>query len=135
MHSFITVAYIHIHQNKVLLVKPRKHNVFYMPGGKQEAGEDEIATLIREVKEELDVDLLPDSIERYGEFEDQAYAKPEGTNVKIVCYVGKHEDEPAPANEIEEIRYFEHAEYLNMPEVAPAVKLIVDDLKKRNLIA
>jgi 8-oxo-dGTP pyrophosphatase MutT (NUDIX family) len=105
-----------------------------MPGGKLEEGEDNISALIREVWEELGVELEPSSIQLYGEFTEQAYAKPEGVHVKIICYTGLHKGDPYPNNEIEKIQYFSHSEYTNMPEVAPVVKLIVDDLKKQGLI-
>ena len=134
MNSFTTVGYIHVKDGRVLLVKPKKHDVFYVPGGKLEEGESEIEALIREVQEELDVDLIPDSIRSYDRFTDQAYAKPKGVTVDIIAYFGEHTGNPKPKNEIEDTRYFSYDEYLAMSNVAPAVKLIFDDLKNKGII-
>lgn len=61
----------------------------YIPGGKREAGETDLQTLTREVKEELDMDLLPKTLDYYGTFETQAYDHPLGTVVCMTCYIGK----------------------------------------------
>jgi len=45
----------------------------------KEPGETDEQGLIREVKEELSVDILPESMEYYGTFKAQAHGKPEGT--------------------------------------------------------
>lgn len=134
MRSFITVGYIYIENNKILLVKSFKHNAYYVPGGKLEAGEDEVSAIIREVKEEIDVDLDHQSIKHYGDFTNQAHDEPKGTQVSIVCYTAKHQGNPKPSNEIEKMQYFSHQEYHNIPELAPAVTLIIDDLKEKGLI-
>lgn len=134
MRSFITVGYIYIENNKILLVKSLRHNAFFVPGGKLEKNEDEVSAIIREVKEEINVDLDHQSINHYDNFTDQAYDEPEGTQVTIICYTAKHQGNPKPSNEIEKIQYFSHQEYHSMPERATAVTLIVDDLKEKGLI-
>ena len=131
---FETVAYIHIKDNKILLVKSKGKDAFYMPGGKKEKGEDNITALIREVKEELTADLHPASIKPFGEFQAQAYGKPAGVTVRIICYIGKHEGKLTANAEIEELAFFSHEEYFAQESTAPAVKLILDALKKNMLI-
>jgi 8-oxo-dGTP diphosphatase len=59
--------------------------------------------LVREVKEELSVNILPDSIKFYGSFEAQAHGKPLGTIVRITCYFADFSGLLKPSNEIEEI--------------------------------
>lgn len=129
-----TVAYILIKQKRILLVRPKSKNVYYMPGGKLEKGETSIVGLLREVKEELRIELIPKSIAYYGTLKDQAYGKEKGIEVSIECYTGKYDGEPTPTSEIEEVRYFTSKEYLNMEETAPAVRLIVKSLKNEKLI-
>lgn len=131
---FETVAYIYIKDRKLLLSKNKKHKAFYMPGGKREQGEDNIQALIRELKEELQINLIPESIKQYGIFEAQAYAKPIGTYVRIYCYIGNHIGKITPSAEVETIGFFSHDDYMQMEETAPAVCKIVKDLKVRKMI-
>lgn len=126
-----TVAYIHIVDKRLLLCRAKKHKGFYMPGGKHEEGENDIETLIREVKEEIDVNLVPSSLKYYGTFEAQAYAKPKGVMVRIICYVGDHKGTIKVSGEIGELKFFTMSEYLLMEETAPAVLLILKDLKEK----
>jgi len=129
-----TVAYIHIENKKLLLVKPIKHNVFYMIGGKPEIDEEESIALIREVEEELSLKLIDSSLSFFDKFEGQAYGKPDGTLVNISCYIGIHEGVIKVKNEIETYKYFTYNEYINMDEQAPVVMLILDNLKAKGLI-
>lgn len=131
---FETVAYIYIQDKKVLLVKSRGKDAFYMPGGKKEEGEDNIAALTREVIEELTVKVEPSSIQHFGQFEAQAYGKPDGVTVRIICYVGEHTGELTASSEIADIAFFSYEEYFGQTNTAPAVKLILDKLKKDKLI-
>src|SRR3989344_3448916 len=85
-NSIVTVAYIHIVDKRLLLCRAKKHKGFYMPGGKHEEGESDKETLIREVKEEIDVDLIPSSLKYYGTFEAKAYEKPKGVMFRFIFY-------------------------------------------------
>ncbi len=105
-----------------------------MPGGKHDKGETSANALIREVKEELGIDLVTNSLTYHKTFTAQAYGKEKGIQVCIECYQGTYKGKPIATSEIEEIRYFTSQEYLSMKETAPAVRLIVKDLKKKDLI-
>lgn len=129
-----TVGFIHIKNRKLLLVRPFNKKIFYMPGGKKDKGENNIGALIREVKEELGVEVSPGKVEYYGVFEAQAYGKDEGVIVKIHCFTADHSGVIESKSEIEEIAFFSHDEYLRRSEVAPAVKLIIKDLKRKGFI-
>lgn len=129
-----TVAYIHVKDKKLLLALSKGKEAFYMPGGKPETKEDQLQALLREIKEELQVNLIPKTIKHYGIFEAQAYGKNIGTKVRIDCYVGQHTGHLHPGAEISKLKFFTHLEYFNMPDTAPAVKLIFDDLKAKNII-
>lgn len=78
---FETVGYLHIKDRKILLAKSKKYDVFFVPGGKKDSEEDNGKAISREVKEELSVDLVSDSIRYFGEFKAQAYAKEKGIKV------------------------------------------------------
>lgn len=129
-----TVALVHIVDGKVLLARPRGSAAFYMPGGKRADGEPHRAALAREVHEELDVRVVPDTLAPYGVFEDEAYGAGDGIRVRIHCYLGDLDREPVPSGEIEELRQFSYAEYHDMSETAPAVRQILFDLRSRSLI-
>ena len=51
------IAWIHTKDGKVLSTLSRGKDVFYIPGGKREENETDEQTLVREIKEELDVDI------------------------------------------------------------------------------
>lgn len=55
-----------ISNNKCALVKSTKKGFYKLPGGGIEKGESHIQTLIREVKEEAGLSVIPESIKEYG---------------------------------------------------------------------
>ena len=57
----LRIAGVFVRDNKILLVKHRKNGLEYylLPGGGQEPGESSIDALIREWKEELNLDIKP----------------------------------------------------------------------------
>lgn len=125
------LAYIHLADKKILMTRSKGKDVWYIPGGKREEGESDIQALTREVKEELSVDLLENSIEEYGVFEAQAHGKPKGTIVRMTCYTAEYSGKITPDSEIEEVDYFQYSRKL---QTSPVDHLIFDDLKGRGLI-
>lgn len=87
-----TVALIYIKNKKLLLVRPKSKKIFYMPGGKMDAGKDNLR------------------------------------------YTANHFGEIKSSSEIDEFAYFSHGEYTKGIDLAPAVKLILRDLKKKGLV-
>jgi 8-oxo-dGTP diphosphatase len=125
------LAFIEIRDRKVLETLNHGKDKWYIPGGKREEGESDHQALIREVREELLVDLIPETIAHYGTFEAQAHGKPEGTVVRMTCYTAKYDGELTPSAEVEKLGWFDIS---RIEEVSPVDKLILDDLKKKNLI-
>jgi 8-oxo-dGTP pyrophosphatase MutT (NUDIX family) len=125
------LAFIDIQDRKVLETCSRGKDTWYIPGGKREEGESDTDALIREVKEELSVDLIPETIQHHGTFEAQAHGKPEGTIVRMTCYTAGYEGELCPSAEVEKLDWFTYAQ---IDKVSPVDKLIFDDLKAKNLI-
>ena len=89
------LAYIFIKDRKVLSTLSKGKDTWYIPGGKRDSNETDEEALIREVKEELTVDLKPATIRHYGTFEAQAHGKPEGTVVRMTCYEADFDGELA----------------------------------------
>jgi 8-oxo-dGTP diphosphatase len=125
------LAWIHLKDRKVLVTLSHGKDTWYIPGGKREAGETDHQALIREVKEELTIDLVKESIKEYGVFEAPAHGKPAGTIVRMTCYTADYKGELTPSAEIAQYDYFTHAQKHLISEVD---HLIFDDLKAKNLI-
>ena len=125
------LTYIHIQDRKVLTTLSKGKDVWYIPGRKREAGESDQQALIREVKEELTVDLKPETIRHYGTFEAQAHGKPEGTVVRMTCYEADFDGTLQPSSEIAEVKF---VGYDWKSQSSPVDILIFEDLKAKNLI-
>jgi len=125
------LAWIYIVDRKILSTRSRGKDTYYIPGGKREAGESDETALIREVSEELDVQLMPETIRYLETFEAQAHGKSAGMTVRMTCYTGDYEGELKPSSEIEEIVWMVHTDWTRS---SPVDKLIFDWLKERDLI-
>lgn len=125
------LAFIELRDRKVLETKSVGKDTWYIPGGKREAGESDEQALIREVKEELGVDIDPATITHYGTFEAQAHGKPEGTVVRMTCYQAKYAGALAPNAEVEFMDWFD---YSKRGLVSPVDQLIFDDLQAKGFI-
>ncbi len=132
MNNFIDkIAFIFIKDKKILVTRSIGKDAWYLPGGKRESGETDEETLIREVKEELNIVILPETIKYYGAFKAQAHGKPIGVQVRMTCYMAELDGKITPNNEIEKFDFFTS----NTKEpLSPVDYLIFADLKKKNLI-
>ncbi|PFG56396.1 NUDIX domain-containing protein [Vibrio sp. ES.051] len=101
------LAWVLIQDGKFLAVRSKGKDLFYLPGGKREIGESDAEALIREIKEELSVDLVPSSIKYMETFTAQADGKAEGVSVKLTCYFADYSGELLPAAEIEEQKFID----------------------------
>jgi 8-oxo-dGTP pyrophosphatase MutT (NUDIX family) len=126
------LAYIYLKDGKVLITLSKGKDVWYIPGGKREGNETDHEALVREVKEELAVDLVPDTIVHYGTFEAQAHGKPEGTIVRMTCHTADSTGTLTATSEIEKIDFFTYAQ---MGLTSPVDHLIFNDLHARGLLA
>lgn len=125
------LALIDLKDKKVLSTLSRGKNTWYIPGGKRDGNETDHQALIREIKEELAVDLIPDTIKQYGTFEAQAHDKPEGTVVRMTCYTAKFTGNLKASSEVAEYRY---VDYSWKARSSPVDQLIFDDLYTKGLI-
>ena len=130
-HIIDKLAFIEIKDRKVLETCSFKKDKWYIPGGKRDGNETEQEALIREMKEELLVDLIPETIKHYGTFEAQAHGKAEGTIVRMTCYTAQYTGVLSPSAEVEKMDWFD---YSRRDEVSPVDQLIFDDLKAKDLI-
>ncbi|MDP2967467.1 MAG: NUDIX domain-containing protein, partial [bacterium] len=66
------LGWIYIKDKKILVTRSKKENVYYIPGGKREKGETDKEALFRECKEELNIELIPETLKLIHSFEAQA---------------------------------------------------------------
>ena len=132
MNLIDKLAWIYIKDRKILSTRSKGKDAWYIPGGKREEGESDLQALVREVKEEMDVDMDTDSIKYFDTFKAQAHGKPEGVFVQMTCYTGDYRGELKPSAEIEEMNWLTSD---TDPKLLSPVDLIIfADLKKKNLI-
>ena len=128
MPAFIdTVAWVCLENGRILCVRPHGRDVFFIPGGKREAGESDLQTLLREVCEELTVRLRPETVAHVGTYEaSESTGLPGGAMVRMSCYTGDYTGTLAASSEIDELAWFACAD---RPRVPPVDQLLFDDLK------
>ncbi|MBI1258068.1 MAG: NUDIX domain-containing protein [Chloroflexi bacterium] len=125
------LAWIQIVDRRILSTRSRGKGTYYIPGGKREAGESDAQALMREIREELSVDLMTGSLHYLETFEAQAHGKAAGVIVRMTCYTGDYVGELKPASEIEEMAWLVHSDWTRS---SPVDKLIFDWLRERDLI-
>jgi ADP-ribose pyrophosphatase YjhB (NUDIX family) len=130
-HFIDKLAYIHLKDEKILITLSKGKDTWYIPGGKREMNETDHEALIREIKEELCVDIVSNTIKHYGTFEAQAHGKPLGTVVRMTCYTADYDGELKANAEIEKVDFFT---YSQKPITSPVDHLIFDDLHTKGLI-
>lgn len=125
------LALLHIKDRKVLFVRSRGKDTFYTVGGKREAGETDEQALTREVKEEINVDLIPTTIKYLTTFEDRAHGKEDEILVKLTCYTANFNGVIIPASEIEELVWLDTKTVM---KTTPTGRLVIDWLNKNGLV-
>ncbi len=107
-------------RNETLLVRKKGTTHFIQPGGKIAPEETAVQALLREVKEELEYDIIEKQIEYIGEFSSTAiYEK--NCRVTSKLFLIKGHFTPMPKREIEEARWVSIDEAYQMP-IAPLTR-------------
>lgn len=131
MNLIDKVAYLYVKDGKILSTRSKGKDKYYIPGGKREGNETDIETLVREVKEELSVDIIESSAKFYGVFEAQAHGKAEGVIVKMTCYTADYDGQLQADSEIAEIVWLTFAD---LDKISPVDKLIFKDLHDKGIL-
>ncbi len=131
MNKIDKLAWIRIENGRLLAVRSRGKDAFFLPGGKREPGESDERALLREVEEELCVRLRPETLQPLHVFEAQAHGQPEGVLVRMTCFTGEHDGELRPAAEIEEVAWLGHTDRARMSLVT---RIIVDWLREQRMM-
>ena len=118
-----TVAWVRLENGRILCARPRGKDIFYIPGGKREGAESDLQTLLREISEELMVELRPETVAHVGTYE---AGQADGAVVRMSCYSGDYTGTLTASSEIDELAWFCYAD---RPRVPPVDRLLFDDLK------
>ena len=125
------LAWIEIKDNAILMTKSYGKDKFYIPGGKREVNETDEKALIREINEELSVNINKNTLKFIGIFEAQAHGQPEGVFVKMTCYSGDYFGNLKASAEIEETAWFKYAD---KDKTVGVDKLIFEHLNQNQLL-
>jgi 8-oxo-dGTP pyrophosphatase MutT (NUDIX family) len=131
MKEIDKIALIKIENGKILSTKSKGKNKYYIPGGKRENDESDEQTLIREIKEELSVDIIKESIEYVGTFKAQSDGAKKGIIVKMTCYQANYIGDLKEDNEIEEIRWLN---FNDLEIISEVDKIIFKHMKDKGLL-
>lgn len=126
------IAWIHIENGQILCARSKGKDTYYFPGGKREAGETDVETLVREIEEEISVRIKSETVSYFGTFEAAAHGKSEGILVKMSCYIADFEGTLYPASEIEELAWFT---YKDRDRMSLVTQIIFDELHEKKLLS
>ncbi|MET7997734.1 NUDIX domain-containing protein [Amycolatopsis sp. NPDC005232] len=115
------LAWVHVRDRRLLSVRTRGKAKFYLPGGKREPGEGDVAGLCREIREELGVELDPLTFRFFALLDEQADGFADGRRVRMTCYTAEHTGEPAPSAEIAEAAWLGFADAAACPPAGQRV--------------
>ena len=97
----VVAAVIRDEAGRMLVVRKRGTEAFMQPGGKRDAGEDDLTALEREISEELGCRMVPGSAQAVGQFDSVAANEP-GWRVQASVYAVKVDGAIEPQAEIAE---------------------------------
>jgi 8-oxo-dGTP diphosphatase len=124
-------GWVHIVDKRILVTRNHDKDKYYLPGGKLDAGETNEQALIRELREELTISVIPETIHYLAEFKAQAEDQPQGVIDHMTCYTAGFTGEISLGAEIGEIAWFRYEDRGRMRAVE---KVIFDWLKDQNWI-
>src|SRR3954471_24567055 len=98
----VVAAMIRDETGRMLLVRKRGTRAFMQPGGKRDAGEDDVTALAREISEELGCGMVTASARALGVFDCPAAHEP-GFSVRAAIYAVELVGAVMPKAEIDEV--------------------------------
>ena len=134
MRTLTTAGLIVVRDRKLLLAFSNNKQAFYLPGGKADEGETTETALQREISEELAITLDPEKIKLYMHVTAQAFGEAGGIIMEQDCFIYDLHEEPTPAAEIGDLRYFNTYSYNDQPQQVPGVVTVMSRLQADGLI-
>jgi len=121
------VAWVHLREGRLLVARNHGRDRFYLPGGRQEPGESDAQTLVREVAEELTATIVESSIMHvmtvHGDRDDAP------GSIVMRCYTARHRGDLRPSSEIAEITWVtgREGDRVTCVEQQVMARLLADD--------
>lgn len=128
-----SVAWLCVRDGRLLAVRTRGRDLFYLPGGKLEAGESGPQALARELAEELGVRTEPVDLVESFVIDDEAHAQG-GRPLRMTCYTGPATGALRPGREIAELGWFRAREQ-DAQRCASALRQVLARLAADGLVA
>lgn len=132
--KLLTAGLVIVKNNQLLLAYSNNKNAWYLPGGKIDEGETSKEALIREIKEELNVELELDKIESYRHISAPAYGESPEWIMEQDTFRYSLTEKVQPSNEIAAVKYFDLAMYKLEPAQVPGVLKIFKLLEEDGII-
>lgn len=115
---------VHMKDGKLLLVKVRENEHYYLPGGKIEAGEDDRTSLERELREELSLELDKENMQYLYTVIGPAYPDTDKT-VELRCY--RYDGDIGDIQKNSEITDVMYVDINDKEKIAPAVNKLIEE--------
>ncbi len=119
MNTLRCACLVSIQDHKLLLVRVRENQHWYLPGGKIETHESPAQALQRELMEELGIVLNPESIRYLYTVQGPAYGQ--DGEVKLLCFTAEWTNQPQALQEISEVAWLD---WQDSSKLAPAVQIL-----------
>ena len=132
--TMTTAGLVVVKDRKLLLAFSNNKKAFYLPGGKTDEGETTREALLREISEELDIALDQEKIRYYTHITATAFGEQKSIVMEQDCFLYDLQEQPRPAAEIGELKYFDTRAYSSQPHQVPGVVMIMHQLKADDLI-
>jgi 8-oxo-dGTP pyrophosphatase MutT (NUDIX family) len=129
-----TAGLLMLKDKKLLLTYSRNKKAWYLPGGKVDRDETSKEALIREIEEELNVQLDPQLLSFCYHITAPAYGEERNIIMEQDCYTYPVMNNIQASNEIEAVKYFSVEEYLKEPAQVVGVIMAFDYLQKDGFI-
>jgi 8-oxo-dGTP diphosphatase len=131
MKTIPVIAWVLLQNRQILVARSKGKSAFYIPGGKIEPGENSEQALIREINEELNVQLIKSTIFSAQTFQNQAHGQSKNILVNIQYFFAEYEGNLQASSEIEELAWFRYADRTH---VSHADQMMFDWLISQDLL-
>ncbi len=123
------IGAIVVENKKLLVTRSSGKNMFFVPGGKREPGENDVEALHREVKEELNV-----TVKSHRYYKTFIGPNHDGTKqVKITAYFVVYDGSLEPSNEIEELLWVSREDFSSY-SLGNMLKIMIPELVKDEIL-